>query len=372
MPIAIRDITAFVLALSAMYLPNSILAGDSVHQVRPVLSLPHGHDSFRFAFAADGEFFVTWDAVTRSADASIAVWRASDWCLVTRKNLRKGLWVDAKTQSDSSLVVSTQVRHPSGKRRYYRLSLPELEGVGIEREPRSDIMSPDGRIRVSRARTSAGDESPTAIELRTARSNKLVLKFEPYRLHTSVSGFSPDSRYLAFSGTNHRARRYKDVPPPEVLAEQKVEPPFRLWDVVANREFRHAVRGSWRWTILRFTSDSKKVVVRTSEEILVTDFRTGEIVARHGVQGVQWPQVSGDGSLVAFHEDNQAVLWDHAETHHSIWKCHDADGPRTFLFAPGRETLVTKGFDGTLLIWRVEELLLLATPQHGLMRSASE
>ncbi len=365
MPSAIRPITASVLALSALASP--ILAEEDVQQVLPMRSLLHGHDrTFSFTYSLNGEFFITWDAVTRRPDASIAVWRVSDWQLLTRKNLRTGLSVRVELRSGSSMLVSSHVLHPrGGKKQHYRLSLPELEGVKIERAPISDVVSADGNLRVSRPITPEGELSRTAIEIRSVVSHELVFEFEPYRGYTRAYEFSPDSRYLAYSGRNHTHLRgtYKDATPPEVLAERKVEPPFRLWDVVENREFRHAVRGNWRWRFLRFTSDSTKVILQTAEEILVMDFRTGELSARHTVQGVQRPRISADGSLVLMHKDKQAVLWDHAEGRHTVWKCHDAIGPKkNFLFAPDSRAIVTRGCDGTLLIWSVEELLSFATP----------
>jgi len=320
------------------------------------IELHHLHQSPQMALTDRGDYLITWETHSGKSHGSIEVWNTESWELASRKSFTAEVGFRVREVLSNTIFASALTHGVASE---YRLSIPELTAVSTPSDQTFYVESSDGLMRAFHPLLADRNPSKTRIEVRKVETNTLVTALEPYKLRATILGFSPDSRYLLYTGQNHELEK---KPSAAVATELHREPPFHAWDLVENCEFRHAVRGNWRWKFRGFTGDGKSVAVATVEAILVIEFQTGRIVSRYEVNGVlRTVAMSADGRLIAFCDGEETVVWDHAMGSQVRWHCHEVS-PKFLLFTP--KALVTLGVrDRKILIWRLDDLVSRMKPR---------
>lgn len=306
-------------------------------------------------FLQDSPFFLTWRVSRGSPQRTLGIWRIEGWTLEKQVTFRTGANYRVNVLPKSEILITAQDLETDDRRQYI-MSIPDGTTRRLENLISSSVYSSDRLLCAYRPLDADGRPNHARIILERVDSGEIVLDFVPYRLRSHVVGFSPDSRFLVYDGDNHPLRKKYSS---EVRRELEDEPPFRLWDIEANREDRRKIPGKHRSRFVGFTSDGKRLIIAGSR-ILVADFATGRVLAQYNQVGVlQTVAKSPDGRLLAFRSNKKATLWDHQQGTAASWACHEY-GPKRLLFSPDGKWLATNGpLDATLFVWSTESLIPL-------------
>jgi len=352
----------FVSVISGMAIIGLTHVVDEAASKQPTHSveiIPGHRGPIGFGFVPDTSYFVVWERGGSSRKASLTVWDTDEWTLRKRKELKANLRYGVDFYANHAVLVAMTDEQNSEKRREYILSIPDCELRRFFDQELSSVHSPDGQLRAYHPLDGDGNHQSTRIVVEEVKTKKVVLDFAPYLLKSTVLGFSPDSKYLVYAGRNQPLRKRHPKGVDSVLQQ---EPPFRLWNIAANKEEQRGIKGGWRWLFVGFTKDSKRLVTASDSQILVTDFDSNQLVSRYEFEGTRSAMaLDPSGAMVAFRSQRKAILWDHSKRSTVAWECH-IFGPSKLLFSPDGKWLVTYGArDQRLLVWRVETLMGLAT-----------
>ena len=374
MPGELTRVAAVGLCLLAMVLPTAGCSNGNSESPRTSsgttslgseMELVHDHSGpIDLVFTPDGRYLVTWEPQPEQRGITkLYIWETRHWEPVGMLDLDENFNHEVDALPDNTILHGAMDRS-GGNFHQYRIvpppipedpvEPPSLKQTPVELRRRWSDCSPDGRYEAYRP-VEDGIPSRTRIVVTDLETGKTAADIVPYRGLAKVQGFSPDSRYLIFSGTHaQRSTRAGSQSAEELPAE----PPMRIWDLASNREsprWTDAPQGAEKWRLLGFDSGGRQMVCLDDQStVWVVDFQTGAPVSQY-----ELPDEPGnvalapDGTMLVYGtEDGQTTALDLPTQRSYNWDAYSDINSR-YVFSPDSRYLVSSGSEqaSMVLIW---------------------
>jgi len=342
---------------------GALLAADAAREQRlglqPSLSLDHQHHAeIRFGFVPSGKFLITWEGNPGDTGGYLAVWATDPWRRLNAISLHSSWSYSVEfLPADQIVLAGREIKgdHTYGREAIWLVTMPTCESKLLTGRPEFSVFSRDGRLRAFHPKGTRGEPSDTRIVVEDSTTRRIVSDFSPYQSWSSPEGFTPGGECLLFRGSDFPERKFQ---PTAVQEKLRAEPPFRVWNLTKNQEYRP-------WRILEagqildgFSKDAMKVISSSVPGgIWVTDLRTGRSVAHYGSAGYGI-SLSPDGEYVVFGGyDRETTVWHYPSGRAVTWLSH-RDTPTSALFSPDGKWVVTTGYreDNRILLWDTEKI----------------
>lgn len=327
--------------------------------LQPTLSLNHQHHGeVRYGFVPSGKFLITWEMHPGDGRGYLEVWATESWLRLKPIALQSSWSYSVEfLPSDDLLLTGSEIKedYTYGREAIWLLTMPTCESKLLTARREFSVYSRDGRLRAYHPKGTRGEPNETRIVVEDSATGRIVSDFSPYESWSSPEGFTPGGECLLFRGSDFPERKFQ---PKAVQEKLRAEPPFRVWDLVKNQEYR-----PWRileagQSLVGFSKDATKVITSTVPGgIWVTDLRTGRSVAHYGSAGYGI-SLSPDGEYAVFGGyDRETTVWHYPSGRAVTWLSH-RDAPTDARFSPDGKWVVTTGYreDNRILLWDTEKI----------------